>query len=152
MFEKFAQGARAVVEDARYEAARRGDRRIGTEHLLISLLEDDGNASALGVDAEAVRVAADRLDHAALAAVGLDLGEVTPSARVALKKHMPFSAGAKQVMRLMLDHATAEKAREITPRHMLLGVLDREAPDPAATVLAELGVDVTAARARLATG
>jgi hypothetical protein len=34
--------ARAAVEVARLEAERRGDRRIGSEHLLIALLQDDG--------------------------------------------------------------------------------------------------------------
>lgn len=150
MFERFARGARAAVEDALYEATRRGDRRVGTEHLLISLLEDEGNATALGVDAEAARAAADRLDHAALAAVGVELGDFVPGGRAATKKRLPFTAGAKQVMGLTLGHATAEKARAITPRHMMLAVLDRAEPDPAAAVLAELGLDVATARARLA--
>ena len=38
MFERFARAARTAVEDARYEAERRGDRRIGSDHLLLALL------------------------------------------------------------------------------------------------------------------
>jgi ATP-dependent Clp protease ATP-binding subunit ClpA len=150
MFERFAQAARVAVDDARYEAARRGDRRIGTEHLLISLLEDDANARALGVDAAAARTAADELDRVALAAVGVDLGEVTPNGRRPLSKHMPFTAGAKSFMSDTLTQAAAEKARSITPRLMMLALLERREPDPAAALLAALGVDVGTARARLA--
>ena len=150
MFERFAQAARVAVDDARYEAARRGDRRIGTEHLLISLLEDEGNASAVGVDAAAARGAADELDRAALAAVGVDVGEVASSGRRHTGGHMPFTAGAKSFMSDTLAQAAAEKARSITPRHMMLAILERRAPDPAAALLGALEVDVPEARNRLA--
>ena len=149
MFERFAQAARVAVDDARYEAARRGDRRIGTEHLLISLLEDEGNANALGVDAGAAREAADRLDRAALAAVGVDIGDLTASGRRPVARHVPFTAGAKALMSDTLTQAAADKARSITPRHLMLAVLRRNAPDPAAALLGALAVDVTAARERL---
>jgi len=150
MFERFAQAARVAVDDARYEAARRGDRRIGTEHLLISLLEDEGNASALGVDAAAAREAADRLDRAALAAVGVDIGELMPSGRRPIGRHMPFTAGAKSFMSDTLTQAATDKARSITPRHMMLAILERHEPDPAAALLGALAVDVPSARDRLA--
>ena len=56
MFERFSRSARAAVEDAVYEAGRRGDRRIGTEHLLLALLADDELAKIVGVDASAAFV------------------------------------------------------------------------------------------------
>ena len=149
MFERFAQAARVAVDDARYEAARRGDRRIGTEHLLISLLEDETNASAVGVDAGAGRAAADQLDRVALAAVGVDIGGFATSGRPPASKHMPFTAGAKAFMADTLTQAAADKARSITPRHMMLAILERRDPDPAAALLAALDVDVAAARGRL---
>jgi hypothetical protein len=43
----------------------------------------------------------------------------------------------------------AEKARSLTPRHMMLALLERDAPDPAAQLLAALAVDAVAARDRL---
>lgn len=51
MFEKFPQSARIAVEDARFEAARRGDRKIGTEHLLLALLQDAEKARLVGAGA-----------------------------------------------------------------------------------------------------
>jgi ATP-dependent Clp protease ATP-binding subunit ClpA len=152
VFERFAQATRAAVDDARYEAARRGDRRIGTEHLLISLLEDEATAAAVGVDAAAAREAAARLDRAALAAIGVELGGFEPQGRARLAKRAPFTAGAKQVLTRTLAHAAAEKARAITPRHMLLAVLERPEPDAAAALLAALDVDVPAVRSRLLPG
>ncbi|MFC4243910.1 Clp protease N-terminal domain-containing protein [Gryllotalpicola reticulitermitis] len=150
MFERFAQAARVAVDDARYEAARRGDRRIGTDHLLISLLEDESNATALGVDAGAARAAADGLDRAALAAVGVDADVFGTSGRPPAGRHMPLTAGAKTFMGDTLTQAAAEKARSITPRHMMLAILERHEPDPAAVLLGALAVDVPAARERLA--
>ena len=149
MFERFAQATRSAMDDARYEAARRGDRRIGTEHLLISLLEDEATATAIGVDAAAAREAAARLDRAALAAIGVELGGFEPHGRARFAKRTPFTAGAKQVLARTLAHAAAEKARAIAPRHMMLAVLERHEPDPAAALLAALDVDVPAARSRL---
>ena len=68
MFERFARAARTAVEDARYEAERRGDRRIGSDHLLLALLQDDEIARLVGADAGAAHDAADQLDRTALAA------------------------------------------------------------------------------------
>jgi ATP-dependent Clp protease ATP-binding subunit ClpA len=149
MFERFARGTRVAVDDARYEAARRGDRRVGTEHLLITLLEDDELATTVGVDAEAARAAAAELDRSALAAIGVDLGDFAPQGRGRVGKLVPFTAGARQVMSRTLTHAAAEKARTLTARHMMLAVLERSAPDPAAALLEALEVDVPALRARL---
>ncbi|MGW4277566.1 Clp protease N-terminal domain-containing protein, partial [Streptomyces seoulensis] len=63
MFEQFAAGARAAVASAVDEAALRGDRRIGTEHLLLGVLHEPGAVRALGAgldSARAVRRAEDR--------------------------------------------------------------------------------------------
>ncbi|HEY0248004.1 MAG TPA: Clp protease N-terminal domain-containing protein [Gryllotalpicola sp.] len=150
MFERFAQATRVAVDDARYEAGLRGDRRIGTEHLLISLLNDESIATAVGASAEAAREAADRLDRGALAAIGVELGDFAPRGRLALGRHVPFTAGAKEVMGQTLAQAAAEKARTLLPRHMMLALLERRAPDPAAALLTALSVDAGAVRERLA--
>lgn len=149
MFERFARSARTAVDDARYEAGRRGDRRIGTEHLLLAVLEDDGIARAFGVDAETAREVADGLDGAALAAIGIETGDFRPTGHAVLGRRVPLTAGAKAVLQQTLAQAAAEKARTITSRHIMLALLDRHRPDPAASVLAELPVDLEAARSRM---
>ncbi|SDS33486.1 Clp protease N-terminal domain-containing protein [Microterricola viridarii] len=151
MFERFSRSARAAVEDAVSEAARRGDRRIGTDHLLLALLADDDVARLVGVDAATAQGAVDRLDRSALAAVGITLGEFRHTAPAVLARpSASMSSGAKAVLTQALAHAVSEKARAITSRHLLLAVLDRNEPDPAASLLAALPVDRPALRQRLA--
>ena len=69
-------GMGRVVLDATEEARRRGDRRIGSDHLLLALLKDDDSvtARALGVDLSTARGALVELDRQALASVGADFG------------------------------------------------------------------------------
>ncbi len=66
----------ATYYDARDEAIRRGDRTIGTEHLVLALLIDPGSptARALGCDLDSARRALDALDSRALAAIGVQPG------------------------------------------------------------------------------
>lgn len=58
MFERFTKSARGAVEDARFEAVRRGDQ------LLLTLLQDESLSWVVGVDNETARAAPDRLDRA----------------------------------------------------------------------------------------
>jgi hypothetical protein len=57
--------------DAREEARRRGDRKVGTEHLILGLLREPLLAQALGCDLQTARDALDAIDQDALAAVGI---------------------------------------------------------------------------------
>lgn len=152
MFERFAQSARTAVEDAKYEAERRGDRRIGTDHLLLALLQDHELARIVGIDASAASDAAERLDRDALAAVGLTFGDLGPAGGpTPVRRAVMMTSGAKAVLQHALAGAAAEKARTITTRHMMLALLARSEPDPAATLLAALPVHREQLRERLAT-
>jgi len=63
---------------AREEARRRGDRRVGTEHLVLGLVSEPAMAEVLGRDLPTARAALDALDHDALVAVGLGEGLDAP--------------------------------------------------------------------------
>lgn len=149
MFERFTASARAVIEDARYESRRRGDRRIGTEHLLLALQHDPATSRAVGSDIDAAREAADALDRDPLAAIGLELGQFTPTGHDNSSKRVPLAAGAETVLQQALARAAAENARNITTRHILLALLDRHEPDPVATLLTTLQIDPRVVRERL---
>ncbi|MCF3965114.1 Clp protease N-terminal domain-containing protein, partial [Streptomyces fuscigenes] len=151
MFEQFADEARAVVTDALEEARLRGDRRIGTEHLLLAALRNqDGQAVAgLGLDADAAREALRELDLEALDAVGIDARGARRPAVPASRKRTPFTSAAKGVLGDSLREVRAQGARRITPAHVLLALLGLREPDPAAEALTRLGVDRAAVRARL---
>ena len=63
MFERFTAGARAVVLGAREAAAARGDRWVGTEHLLLAVVDGDTAVAralwSLGLTPERVRAGLD---------------------------------------------------------------------------------------------
>ena len=61
----------AIYLQASEEARRRGDRRTGTDHLLLALLEDPSIEAVLGVTLQQARQAHESLDHEALGALGM---------------------------------------------------------------------------------
>lgn len=154
MPKRFTQDARRLVlTSATEEASRRGDRRLGTEHLLLGLLHDPESpaARALGVSLADARAASDALDRAALAAVGIrvkTLGEGPPAALS--RRFPPLTSGARAVVKRAVDEARPVKGGRIDTTHFLLALLSRQRPDPAAALLDALGVDPAAARTRLA--
>jgi ATP-dependent Clp protease ATP-binding subunit ClpA len=142
-----------VVTAALDEARRRGDRRLGTEHLFLGLLHapDSLPAKALGVDLDTTRAALDALDHAALAAIGLDVEELR--AGLVPRKHPPVTLSAlSSNARAILDHAvkaTTVRTRRTAPDHLLRALLTCEQPDPVAQLLAQLNIDRSVVRSRL---
>lgn len=84
---------RMLLTSAAEEARRRGDRRLGTDHLLLGILHDQDSpaARALGIDLESARVAADALDRAALSTVGIEVGQPGPTAGTVLPVDCPRS-------------------------------------------------------------
>jgi ATP-dependent Clp protease ATP-binding subunit ClpA len=143
-----------VVTAALEEARRRGNRRLGTEHLLLGLLHDPGSlpARALGVDLESARAALDALDEAALDAIGIEVGNLQRS-DLAPRKHPPLTLSATtSSARAALDQsikATTMKTRHVGPDHLLLALLACERPDPVVELMAELNIDRSAVRSRI---
>jgi ATP-dependent Clp protease ATP-binding subunit ClpA len=143
---------RAVLTWAAEEAQRRGDRRLGTDHLLLGLLHhpDAVAARALSVDLEAARAASAELDRAALAAVGIDAGHLSAAPRpVHIRRLPPLTSGARAVLKRSIEERRPDKSRRIQTRHLVLALLTRERPDPAAELLAALGIDPAETRDRL---
>jgi ATP-dependent Clp protease ATP-binding subunit ClpA len=131
------------------EAKRRGDQTIGSEHLLLALLADPDAlpATALGCDLRSARAALDAMDEHALAAVGIDARMRFPLLPRQRHGRIRLTPSAKAVLQGSIKHA--EKRRNIGPQHVLLALLERERPDPAAELLASLGVDRDAVAERV---
>lgn len=140
------------------EARRRGDRRVGTDHLLLGLLRDPVMESALGASHEEVRLALTNIDNEALASIGVPESMNSPLlAEHALpqrpnvldvwKGHMKMTPSAKNAIKqfrtLMRHHQTAK------PQQLLLWLLDNRSPDPVAVLLERLKIDTVALRQRL---
>src|ERR1700688_4003415 len=68
----------AMYLQASEEARRRGDRRTGTDHLLLGLLEDPSIEVVLGVSRQQARQALESLDQEALGALGMGSGTDAP--------------------------------------------------------------------------
>jgi ATP-dependent Clp protease ATP-binding subunit ClpA len=153
----------STYNDAREEARRRGDRKVGTEHLILALLREPVLAQTLGCDLQTARDALDAMDHDALAAVGIGAAfnappipidepikrPSRPLLKAVLGDRMPMTPAAKKA----LEETWKERRRGHVPtQHVLLTVLELEPPDPAAELIAALGVDRAAARQRLGAG
>jgi hypothetical protein len=135
-----------VVTAALEESRRRGDRRLGTEHLLLGLLHDPDSARALGKNVEEARAALDRLDRAALAALGIEVEGLRPP-EVPVKRGRLTPGALTSNARAVVNEAIRGKPRE--PAELLRALLKVTPPDPAADLLAELDVDAGAVLRRL---
>jgi ATP-dependent Clp protease ATP-binding subunit ClpA len=154
MVKRLSEDARKLVLTAAAdEARRRGDRRLGTDHLLLGLLHDPAAeaAGALGVDLESARAAQDALDRAALAAVGIDAGDLAGPVEEpgGARRRPPLTSAARAVFKRAVEQARPRRSGRIGTRHFLLALLACERPDPAAELLHRLGVDQAVVRARL---
>jgi hypothetical protein len=137
----------ATYYDARDEAVRRGDRTIGTEHLVLALLADPASpaARALGCDLDSARRALDALDRQALAAIGIEPGITAGPVTARATGRLRLTPAAKAVLTGIRD---ARKSRGAGLGIVLSALLGLPRPDPAAELLAALGVDAQAARER----
>jgi hypothetical protein len=143
---------------AREEARRHGDARVGTDHLVLGLLHDAQIVAVLGVTLAAARDAVGSVDRHALAAVGIaaDLDAPLlperqlpkrPTVTAVLKDRLPLTPAAQNTLRTAAR--PMRRGQRITPQQLLLTLLNREAPDPAATLFATLGIDAAPVRQRL---
>jgi ATP-dependent Clp protease ATP-binding subunit ClpC len=134
MFERFTNKARQVVVEAQNEARRLKHNYIGTEHLLLGLLDGDGVATKALTD---LGVAADDIRTQVVDIIGQ--GTDTTSG------HIPFTPRAKKVLELALREALELKHNYIGTEHILLGLL-REGEGVGAQVLTNSGVGLNEAR------
>ena len=146
----------AIYLQASEEARRRGDRRTGTDHILLSLLEDPSVEGVLGVSLQQARQALDSLDREALAGLGLGSGADAPALAmravpkkprirdVAKKDRFRMTPAAKKV----LEEAYKPKGHrklQVTGPEVLAQILTLQPPDPAAVLLGALGVNTSEA-------
>ena len=151
----------AICLQAGEEARRRGDRRYGTDHILLALFEDPSIEVVLGVNLQQARQALESLDHEALGALGLGSGADAPPLPmravpkkprirdVAQKDRLRMTPAAKRV----LEEAYKPKGHrrlQVTGPEVLAQILALEPPDPAAVLLGALGVNTSDALHELA--
>ena len=165
MFERFTPEARQTVVQAQAEATALHHPRIGTEHLLLGLVGQEGTPTSAvlarhGLTRESVLESVSALvgdlDAEALTSLGIDLDAVRerveatfgpgalddPARRSGSTAggRVPFNARAKKVLELSLREALALKHRHISDGHIALGLL-REGQGLAMKVLHDRGID-----------
>ena len=114
--ERFTQRARRVLSLAHQEAERAHHNMIGTEHLLIALIEEDGGVAGrvlreMGLETERVREMVMRLTGE---------GKTPPGEKLEL------SADTQQVLELAVDEAHRLGHHYIGTEHLLLGLIRTE--------------------------
>jgi ATP-dependent Clp protease ATP-binding subunit ClpA len=148
-----------VYLQASEEARRRGDRRTGTDHVLLALLEDPSVEAVLGVTLQQARQAHESLDQEALSALGLGSGPDAPALpmRAVPKKPTIRDIAKKDSLRMtpaakkVLEDASKPNRRRlyVTAQQVLAQILTLQPPDPAAVLLGALGVNTPEVRRRL---
>jgi ATP-dependent Clp protease ATP-binding subunit ClpC len=130
MFDRFTERARKVMTLARQEAQKLNNDYIGTEHILLGLVQEGSGVAAqvlknLDVDLRKVRAEVERL--------------VEQGTNPVSGTQLPFTPRAKRVLELALEEAQNLGHNYIGTEHLLLGLI-RESDGPAAHVLQNLGV------------
>ncbi len=137
MFERFTDRARRVLVLAQEEARLLNHSFIGTEHLLLGLIDEGEGVAAraldsLGVSLEGVR----------------QWVEVTVGPTESSFLSPPFTPRAKKVLELSLREALQLGHNYIGTEHMLLGLI-REGEGVGVQALISVGVDLSRTRQRV---
>jgi Clp amino terminal domain, pathogenicity island component len=149
----------AIYLRASEEARRRGDRRTGTDHVLLALLADPPVEVVLGVSLQQARQALESLDHEALGALGIGSGTDAPPLPMRAvpdkptiwdlmkKDRLRMTPAAKKVLE---DAAKPNRRKtQVTAQQVLAQILTLQPPDPAAVLLGALGVNTPEVQRRL---
>ncbi|MGA2112297.1 MAG: ATP-dependent Clp protease ATP-binding subunit [Anaerolineales bacterium] len=126
--ERFTQRARRVLSLAHQEAERLHHAEIGTEHLLLGLIREEGGVAGrvlreLGLEPDRVQEMVERISPP---------GRGEPD-------HIDLSSGTEQVLQLAIDEARRLGHHYIGTEHLLLGLV-RQNEGTAIDVLRRLGV------------
>ena len=113
MFERFTTRARRVVVLSQEEATQLNHNYIGTEHILLGLLGEQGGLASqaltgLGMSLEGAREEVVKL---------IGMGSTEPTGRI------PFTPRAKKVLELGLHEALQLNHDYIGTEHLLLGIV-----------------------------
>ncbi|HEY0074815.1 MAG TPA: Clp protease N-terminal domain-containing protein [Abditibacteriaceae bacterium] len=134
MWQRFTERARRVILLGQEEASKMNSIHVGTEHLLLGIVSEEGVAAQILIK---MGVAPEQVRQEIMAAIvpnderGHQESSLTPR--------------AKRVLELAADEARRMKHNYIGTEHLLLALM-REKDGSAAKVLRQLGLDLKKAR------
>lgn len=136
MQERFTERVKRVLHLARQEARRMHHDYIGTEHLLLGIIQEGGGVAALvlinlGIDLEDLRRAIEN---------AISYGQET-----IVVGEIPLNKEARAAINYAIEEAKSMNHSYIGTEHLLLGLL-REEKGIASQVLLSLGADIELVR------
>lgn len=134
MFERFNDAARRVLVRAQEHSRTLKHDRIGPEHILLGLIDENNVAASAFGDGE---LSLERAAALVIELIGRGDAEVAGS--------LPFSPEAKRLLELALREALQLGHRFIGAEHLLLALVRQEDPT-VVEVLERLGADTKTAR------
>lgn len=138
MFERFTDRARRVVVLAQEEARELKHNYIGTEHILLGLIQEGEGVAAKALESMGI----------SLDGVRTEVVDIIGSGTQPPSGYIPFTPRAKKVLELALREALQLGHKYIGTEHILLGLI-REGEGVAAQVLVKLGADLSRVRAQV---
>ncbi len=138
MFGRFTERAQKVLVYAQQEAQSLQHGYVGTEHILLGILDEEGTAknilNNMGITADSVRELIEEYEGKG----DMDL----------FRNEIPLTPRTKRLLEISLLEARDLNHNYISPEHMLLALI-REAEGVAFTILSNLGVDFEKLRKEL---
>jgi len=136
MFDRFTDRAKKVMSFARQEAMKFNHEYIGTEHILLGLVQEGSGVAAnvlknMTIDLEKIRHEVEKI--------------VKTGPSMVTMGQLPFTPRAKKVLELSMEEASQLSHNYIGTEHLLLGLI-RENEGIAAQVLMNLGVKLDEVR------
>ncbi len=136
MFDRFTDRAKKVMSFARQEAQKFNHEYIGTEHILLGLVQEGSGVAAnvlknMDIDLEKVRHEVEKI--------------VKTGPSMVTMGQLPFTPRAKKVLELSMEEASQLSHNYIGTEHLLLGLI-KENEGIAAQVLMNLGVKLEEVR------
>jgi ATP-dependent Clp protease ATP-binding subunit ClpC len=130
MFDRFTDRAKKVMNLARQEAQRFNHEYLGTEHVLLGLVQEGSGVAAnvlknMGIDLTKIRSEVEKI--------------VKTGPSMVTMGQLPFTPRAKKVLELSMEEASNLGHNYIGTEHLLLGLI-KENEGIAAQVLLNLGV------------
>src|SRR6185295_13459155 len=130
MFDRFTDRAKKVMNLARQEAQRFNHEYLGTEHILLGLVQEGSGVAAnvlknMSIDLNKIRTEVEKI--------------VKSGPSMVTMGQLPFTPRAKKVLELSMEEAGNLGHNYIGTEHLLLGLI-KESEGIAARVLTNLGV------------
>jgi ATP-dependent Clp protease ATP-binding subunit ClpC len=130
MFDRFTDRAKKVMNLARQEAQRFNHEYLGTEHILLGLVQEGSGVAAnvlknMAIDLNKIRSEVEKIVKTGPSTVTIG--------------QLPFTPRAKKVLELSMEEASNLGHNYIGTEHLLLGLI-KENEGIAAQVLLNLGV------------